>query len=220
MKNIIIIGTNRLSVVIKRIIEVEKCANVVAFSTYKKFMSETFLDGIPVIATEDMDAIVKKENCEILITVGYSEMNQIRERVFNDIRSRGWAITSFISKNAIVYSSEIGLGSIVMPGAYIGPFVEIGKACFIMMHTTLTHTVKINDWCFIAADSVLGGFTEVGHHSFVGMNSTMRNKTCVAPYTLVGAGSNITHSVDVEESVVVGNPAKRLENKNSLNTKI
>ncbi len=220
MKDLIIVGTSKASALIACVIEQEEQANVLAFSTYREMIKEDSLNNKPIVALEDLNNLYDMQSTYVLNTIGYADMNTVRERVFNEMKEKFCNIYTFISNHALVYTKNIGIGSIIMPGAYVGPFVEIGEACFIMAQSSVPHHIIVENFSYIAARAVIGGSSIIGHHSFIGINATVKNKVNLAPYTLIGSGSNVLTSIEVECCVVVGNPAKILSNKKSYESKI
>lgn len=220
MIDLIIVGTSKASALIACVIEREKQAKVLAYSTYRNMIKENSLEGKPIVAIEDLNELYNMKSVYVLNTIGYTDMNTVRERVFNDMKEKFENIYTFISKNALVYTDNIGKGSIVMPGAYVGPYVEIGESCLIMAQSSVPHHIKVENFSYIAARAVIGGTSIIGHNSFIGINATVKNKVNLAPYTLIGSGSNVLTSVTEECCVVVGNPAKILPDKRSYDSKI
>lgn len=210
-------GTTSFSSVIADIIQGEGKYKVLAFSTSREFLKETSIKGIPVIAQEDLKLLFNVNEVAIVNTIGYSNMNAIRERVHNELKAEGFNIHTFISRNANVYTDDIREGSIVMPGAFVGPDVTIGHACIIYSNVSLTHHITIEDYCFIASGCVFGGNVTIGNNSFIGLNSTIRNRISLAPYSLVGAASNVLKSYEQWGGVVLGNPSRLVEGKDSRN---
>lgn len=216
---IIIVGTNPYSLTLHQILQKEGI-NVIAYTTYKEFILDKEIEGLPVVAFEDIDILYKKGTYKLLNTIGYSKMNSIRSKVYFDIKEKEYPIYTFISKDAYVFSPElIGEGSIIMPMSYIGPFVKIGVCNIINPQCNLSHHIKIGDFNFIGRGTISGGSVEIGNHCFIGLHSTIKNKINIADYTLIGAGSNVLKSTD-PYSVNVGNPSHKLVGKNSLETKI
>lgn len=220
MIDLVIVGTSKASALIACVIEHEAQANVIAYTTYRSMIKETSLEGKPIVAIEDLNEMYDMKSVYVLNTIGYTDMNTVREKVFKDIKDRFPNIYTFISKHALMYTDKIGLGSIIMPGAYVGPYVEVGESCLIMAQSSVPHHIKVEDFSYIAARAVIGGSSIIGHNSFLGINATIKNKVNLAPYTLIGSGSNVLESITEECCVVVGNPAKVLPNKCSYESKI
>lgn len=213
---LIIMGTTPFSIMLYKIIEKEQFASVLAFTTGRAFMDKTELEGIPIVAFEELSDSFDMNQC-----IGYSQMNDIRKKVFFQIREEGYKLCTFISANANVYTDKIGDGSIIMPGAFVGPYVELGVSDIIYANVSLTHHITIGDFVFIGSGCVVGGNVKIGDNCFVGLNSTIKNKAKIPSYTLIGSGTNILSSItEGKGAVYVGNPARCLADKRSVDVKI
>jgi hypothetical protein len=212
--NYIIIGTTPFSIMIANIIEMEVGqGKVLAYSTMQDFIQRVEIDGIPVIATENLSSIYDLSQCIILNTIGYSHMNQLREKVQRELEELGISVGTYISKNASVYTSDIDEGNIILAGSFIGPFVSLGRCNIIYSNVSLT--IAIGNFNFIASGCILGGNITIGNNCFIGLNSTIRNRLNIPSYTLIGCASNVTKMTWIEETVWMGNPAKQVEKQNS-----
>lgn len=210
---LIIMGTTPFSIMLYKIIEKEQFASVLAFTTGRAFMDKTELEGIPIVAFEELSDSFDMNQCMILNTIGYSQMNDIRKKVFFQIREEGYKLCTFISANANVY--------IIMPGAFVGPYVELGVSDIIYANVSLTHHITIGDFVFIGSGCVVGGNVKIGDNCFVGLNSTIKNKAKIPSYTLIGSGTNVLSSItEGKGAVYVGNPARCLADKRSVDVKI
>ena len=62
---------------------------------------------------------------------------------------------------------------------------------------------------------------KIGDNCFVGLNSTIKNKAKIPSYTLIGSGTNVLSSItEGKGAVYVGNPARCLADKRSVDVKI
>lgn len=205
-----IIGANSYAVELLHEMEQETPLRIEAFVTYKAFKSQDMLDGIPVVAFEDIKQLYPNEIISVVIAIGYTKMNTIREKVYNDCREQGFRIYGYISPRSNVYSNEIGEGTIVRTGAHIGVNVKLGVGCIVNQGVTLTHDIQVKNYCFFGACSVFGGGTIIGDNCFFGLNCTVKNRLTISDRTLVGAGSLLLHDTE-PYSVYVGNPARKLD---------
>ena len=79
MRDLIIVGTSKASALIACVIEREEQARVLAYTTYRSMIKENSLAGKPVVAIEDLNELYDMKNTYILNTIGYTEMNTVRE---------------------------------------------------------------------------------------------------------------------------------------------
>ena len=219
MENIVIYGETEFAERIFSYIKFENAANVLAFTNAKNFKEKDCIQGVPVIAFEDLYKEFSGVEFKILIAIGYAQMNNVREKIYKECKDSGYNIATYISKTAILYSQNIEEGCILMPNVYIGPNCRIGKCNIIASSCCLSHDNKLGDFNFISSSVVFGGHSKVGSNCFIGLNCTIRDSITVEDYSLIGSASNLLKSTE-KCGVYVGNPAHKLEGKKSNETKV
>lgn len=196
MKNVIIIGTTNFSRLIYQLMHQENDANVLAFTTYRDFKDTDEFTGLPVVAFEDLETLYDMSSTYVLNTIGYSHMNAIREKVYNDCVEKGYKIYTYVSKNACVYSDiPENSGCIIMPGVFIGPYVSMGVSNIFVSNCIITHEIELGNFNFIGAGTVVSGDVKIENRCFTGSNSTIKNGIHLEDCTLLGSGSNLLTSV-------------------------
>lgn len=187
MRKVIIIGTSELSVCFYKSLIYEIEYEVVAFTVNREFIKDKVVEGLPVIPFEDLSEIFNMSEYEIALTIGYKKMNDIREYFYNECKRLGYKIMTYISPKAIVYSDKIGEGTLIYPGAYVGPYCEIGVANIIHMQVCVSHHIKTGNFNFLAGGTMIGGNVVIGSNCFIGMSNTIRNGIKIGDRVLIGA---------------------------------
>lgn len=201
MSKVVIFGTSNFSTCLCQTLKVEGIHDVISYTVTNDFLCDKELDGIPIVAFESLDDIFDMSECEIALAIGYSEMNGLRKRIYFKCKQRGYKIFTYLSPHTLIYNQNIGEGSLIYPGVYIGPYVRIGKCVVLQMNACITHHIFIGDFSFIAAGSTLGGDVNVGNNCFIGLNSTIRNGISIGSQVLVGAHCFVNKSLN--DGVVV-----------------
>ena len=138
------------------------------------------------------DLIWHKENISILIGIGYNNMNNIRKKVYRQVKNAGFEICSFIHPSSVIADNvSLGEGSIVMANTIIEPFVKIGDCNIFWSNAVITHNNNIGNFNFFGAGCTIAGECEIGDCCFFGTNATVRNNIQISDKTLVGAGTYI-----------------------------
>lgn len=218
MNDIVIYGDSDFAERIYLYIKLEKEINVLAFTNSRNFKTRDVICGLPVIPFEELDNILKGKNFKILIAVGYSSMNKLRSKIHAECVNAGFSIATYISKTAILYSNDIGEGTIIMPNVYIGPRCSIGTSNIFAANSCVAHDNTIGDFNFISSNVALGGGASVLNNCFLGLSSTIKDGVIIEEYSLLGQAANVLQSTD-KYGVYAGNPAKKIRN-NSLESKI
>ncbi len=208
-KKFVIYGDTHFAEELYQIITLEGLDQVIAFTNNKDYMTRTSLQGLRVIPFDGLKASLN-DSFELLLAFGYSKMNKIREKVYNECREIGMKVGKYVSTRAICYADSIGEGSLIWPNAYIGPGVVIGHCNIIHAGCICSHDNRVGDFNFFAPGSVLGGYACVENYCFVGMNSTIHNGVYLKDLTIIGSAANMLHSSE-ENRCYVGNPANIIE---------
>ena len=124
MRNLVIFGDTQYAERLYKYIVLEGVDRVIAFTQEKNFVSRKSIQGIPVMNFGELHYIMKEE-FEIILGIGYTKMNLLKAEIFKKCKDLDYLIGSYISKNAILYSDDIGEGTFIAPGTIIGPGCRI-----------------------------------------------------------------------------------------------
>jgi len=120
--------------------------------------------------------------------------------------------------------------TIVHPGAWVGPFVQVGAGSVICAGAVLDTDLNLGDHvvvhagCFVGHDSTVGAYSTLSPHAclngyvtlasgvFIGTGATVLSHVQVGAGAVVGAGATVTRSV-APGVTVAGVPARPLARK-------
>lgn len=219
MAKYIIFGDSAFAERIHKYISLEKVGEVLSFTNEESFITRKEINGIPVLPFEHLLEFYDIESFELLICIGYAQMNHLREKIYNMCKSKGYKIGTWISKSAMIYSEDIDEGNIIMPGTLVGPTCYIGKCNIIASCVCISHDSIVGNFNFISSSVTTGGFANIGDHTFIGLNATVRDGIKIEDYSLVGSAANVLSSTS-RDGIYVGNPARPIEGKKSIDVKI
>lgn len=154
----------------------------------KKELIGTNVLGYEIIGCDaDLENLFGRYKIAI-VTVGQIKSNALRIKLFNQLKTIGYALpvivspTSYVSKHV-----NISEGTIVMHQAFINADATIGKNCIINTKALIEHDCEIEDNCHISTAAVLNGGTTVKEGTFFGSNAT--SKEYIQINQFVEAGS-------------------------------
>lgn len=173
----------------------------------------------PVVAFETIERCYPPEEYGMFVCVGYSQMNQIRERVVLQAKEKGYEILSYIHPTATVLTDKIGEGAVVMERAVIGPFVKMGIGNVFWADSHVAHHTSMGNYNFFTISVAVAGNIVIGNNCFFGNNCTIKNGIHISDYTLVGAGCYVAHDTKAY-SVHVPARSVVLEGKTSLDMRL
>lgn len=73
----------------------------------------------------------------------------------------------------------------------------------------LGHDVVVKKHVVLNSMSFVGGYTHIGERTYIAPGALLRDRIFIGRDAIVGLGSVVIHDV-VDESIVDGNPAKRI----------
>lgn len=212
MKKVIIFGTNNYTDIFYHYLMNDERYEVVAYTVNEKYIESEIRNGIPVVPFETIEKEYSVDEHEILVSVGYTQMNERRKNVFFDVKKKGYNVFTYIHPRAIVLSDQIGEGCLIMAGANIEYGCKIGISNIINPNVLISHNAEIGDFNFFAGSSSMAGNCVVENHCMIGMNSTIRHELKIASYSLIGAGAYVNFNTE-EDGVYVPARTIKLEKK-------
>ena len=214
MQKVIIFGTGELA---QRIFYYLKDSDdeVVAFSANKSNIDSNELLGLPVIAFEDIKEKYPPEEFSMFIALAYSEMNKKRTKFFDEAKSKGYELYSFVHPSTKIWDEfEMGENCFILAENIIQPFVKIGDNVLIGSNNLISHNTIIENNCFLTSNITLGGHITIGANSFIGLSATINQRVKIGKECIIGAGTLITK--DVNDKEVFGeNSSKKLPQSSS-----
>lgn len=157
MRQFIIFGNTSFALRIASYIDTEGIDKVVAFTQESAYADKTEIGDRPILPFEDLGSFYELDSFYILIGIGYSQMNELREKIYHKCRNNHYHIGTYISKRALCYSDKISEGCIILPGALIGPNSRIGICNYFESNCVLSHDNTIGNFNFLSTNAILGG---------------------------------------------------------------
>jgi sugar O-acyltransferase (sialic acid O-acetyltransferase NeuD family) len=189
---------------------------VVGFSVNEQYIPEGGeFKGLPVFAFENIEKKFSPGEAEFFAPMSPKGMNTLRENVYNSIKQKGYKCISYISSRATVLNDgRIGDNCFILEDNTIQPFTSIGNNVVLWSGNHIGHHGEIQDHVSFTSHVVMSGHCSIQRNSFLGVNATLRDGIVIGEGSLIAMGALVTKNTD-PWSVNVGNPAKKLEGKNS-----
>lgn len=208
MNEIVVFGTADFAQVADFYFSHDSPYRVAGFTADREYVDSDTFQGKPLVP---FDAVVEEfppSEYGMFIAVGYSQLNELRERKFNEAKEKGYTLVSYLCSESTYWGeADIGENCFIFEDQTIQPFVDIGDNVVIWSGNHIGHHVMINDHCFISSHCVLSGSVEIGSHCFLGVNSTYSDDVTIGEKSVIGAGATIVDDVE-PESVYIGQAAE------------
>ena len=190
MENFVIFGDSPFAERMFSYIKIEGIAKVKAFTQEKNYIHREYIDGIKVIPFDELEP---SEDFSVLLGIGYSKMNTLRESIYRLLKKRNFNIGKYISRNANIYikPGKIGEGSFLCPNICIGPNCSIGVCNIFESGTNLAHDNDVGNYNYFSVGSIVAGNTKIENNCFLGSNCTVIDDVIVKNQTLLGSGANV-----------------------------
>ena len=199
-KKIIIVGTGPQAQIARDYFVELSNYNVLGFACHNQFKESDEIYGMPLISIEDLPDRYSPDDTEAFVAIGYKNMNRMRQSVYEEIKSLGFRLASFIHPRATISkTAEFGDNVFVFEENTIQPYVKIGNNTVLWSGNHVGHHSVIGDHCFISSHVVISGSCKIGNNVFVGVNATFHDSIDIADECLIGAGTLITKSTRPKE---------------------
>lgn len=203
---VIIYGINHQAQQLKVLLEKEGETDVIGFVVDRPYKNCNNLLGLPVFEFEMLEDIFPPDNVQIVLSFGYKNMVQNRMEKFIGCKGKGYTLYTYVSKYALVYTNEIGEGSIVYPKCFLAPHSKIGKGCFLENGVSVAHDTVLGDFVFCAPGANICGDIKIENNCFIGASSTVAGAITLGRRTLVAAGAVCLKSTDESTICFPGKP--------------
>lgn len=206
MKDLVIFGNSKIAEVISYYAINECNYNVVAFTVDKDYVGNGTFNGLPVIPFDEIDEKYPPENNSMFIALGYQDLNRLRQKKYEEAKSKGYKLVSIIpQKTHIPTNVKIGENCFIMPPAIIHPLVAIGNNTFVWSGAMIGHHTTIGEHCWLTSTANISGVVNIENNSFFAVNATVGHGVNIGEECFLGANALVTKnlkskSVVIEES--------------------
>jgi sugar O-acyltransferase (sialic acid O-acetyltransferase NeuD family) len=212
MTKVIIFGIRDLAELAHYYLSSDNEHKVVAFSVNQEYLLEShFYKGLPVIGFENIEKKYLPSDYMFFAPMTHSNYNKDREKIYNEIKNKGYKLISYVHPKAIVDSSVIiGDNCFILESAVIQPFVTVGNNNIIWSSTTISHHTKLHDNIFIAPSVSVSGNCVIESNCFLGIGCIVRDNITIKHGCYIAMGSCLTDNT-LQNSFYKGIPAKFIQ---------
>ncbi len=191
-KKIIIFGISDFASQVSFYLKHDSDFEIVAYTVDSNYNTTKSFLGLPVVDFENVESIYPPTEFSMFVAIGYNKKNSIRETKFNEAKTKGYQLISYIcSRNLYWNDLQIGENCFIMEGNTIMQNVKIADNVIFAIGNKIGHDTVIENNCFITSNVMLGGFCSINRNTFIGMSAVIKDKTTIAEFNIIGAGAII-----------------------------
>ena len=208
-KKLIIYGESAYAQMLANYFQTDSEYEVVAFCADEAYKTQDEIEGIPVIALEEIETHYASDTHSIFSAIGYKSV-RTHKLLFEKIAKLSFPVASYVSSQAMVDAScHIGVNCLVLAGCIIEPEAVVEDNCFVNSGAIVCHHSVVKAHTILASGSLIGGHSTVGESSLIGFHATVAELLELADETLLAAGSVLLEDT-YKHTMYVGTPAKAL----------
>ncbi len=201
-KKIILIGNGNYAETLKFYIDNITDWEIVAYADEFIEGKDSLFNGLPFINLSLLPEEYSNDKFEVIIGVGYHNMNKNRKRIYMKLKSMGYNLPNLIHPSSIINNTQMGDANIIMSNCVFEPNAVIGSNIIIWDGVLIGHNTFVGDHSHFAAVSMIAGNCRVGEGCFLGNHSTIKDGGVLADYTLVGAGTYVSKDTKPYDVIV------------------
>lgn len=166
--------------------------------------------NIPVYDFSNIEDHFNITNTFFFAPISANNLNKLRERIYKEIKQKGYKMISYISSKATVLTDNIGENCFIFEDNTIQPYVTIGDNCVLWSGNHIGHHSTIGNHVFITSHVVVCGLCYIKDYSYIGVNSSIKDHLIIAENTVIGMNACVTKNTE-PYNVYVGIPAKSVK---------
>ena len=188
MKKIVIIGNSSYAKMMKEYLTMDNKGKICAYAVDEIYVKEKEIDGIPVISFEKLKADYHVDDFDLIMGIGYTQMGNVRKRIFELCKSWGYHFENYIHPTAIIAPNvQIGEGNNILEGVILESGVTIKDANLIYGGVLIGHDTNILSYNTFAGKTSIAGYVTIKSNCFFGVSSAIKDYVTIEDYVLIGA---------------------------------
>lgn len=194
-QQIVIIGDSDFAQIAYEYFTHDSEYEVAGFAVEAQFRKRNELFNLPVVDLEKIEEFFPPAKFYAFTAITYLKLNTVRERIYKDLKSRGYVFANYISSRCFFWRNvEIGENNFIFEDNTVQPFVKIGNNNVLWSGNHIGHHSTIEDNCFISSHVTISGHCVIGSNSFLGVNSTLADNVILGKFNFLSPGAKISKS--------------------------
>lgn len=201
MRKVVIFGNNHFAEEVAYFVETDGHDEVVAYTLDDEYVMEDSFAEKELIPFSKLEQKYRKDEIEIIVAIGYNQMNTVRKAVTDKVKNSGWKIGQFIHSTAQIYDASIGEGNIIFDFTQIRHHTKIGDGNIVLANSIISHDCSIGDYNYFAGSVRILGCNKIGNFNFMGNSMIKTDSGTIGDMNLCAAG--VVVNSDLESQMLV-----------------
>jgi sugar O-acyltransferase (sialic acid O-acetyltransferase NeuD family) len=203
MAKVIIFGAGRGALTAYKYLKYDSSHEIVAFTVNKEHIHSASLEGIPIVAFENLEEQFSTDTHFLFAPLGFDEMNKVRQRVYEKGKEKGYKFISYIhSSNKTLVPISIGENCFILENQSLNLDVKIGNNVVLWSGNQIGDRVVIEDHVWISSEVCISGNVVIGRNSILAVHSTISHDVHIAEENFIGANALIVKNTQPKEVYV------------------
>ena len=183
---------------------------VAGFTVEKEYIGNGMFERLKVIPYEAIDEEFNPNEYRLMLGVGYSEMNDIKEHLFKIYHKKGYLFETYIHPSAVIPADlKMGEGNIFFEGVIVQRGSVIGDGNVFFSRTLIAHGCNIGNFNSFSFASLAGNVT-VKNKCFMGMGAIVGEQVTIEDRVFIGANAYVNENIK-QGRAVLGEKGKSVD---------
>lgn len=174
--------------------------------------------GLPLVPFSRVEKQFDATSHNMIIAIGFIEMNELRVRKYLEARQKGYRFASFVHESVYMHDDVvIEENCVILDHVSIHPGCRIGRSTFISSNVNIGHDCSVGEANWINSGVAIAGGCDIGAGSFFGVNSSAGHGLRIGPRNFIAANTFINKHTE-EDQVYLSEPGQlfKLKSKSFL----
>lgn len=202
-KKLVIVGDGEFADIAYEYFTVDSDYEVVGFAVEKEYLKRDSFHDLPVVAFEEIEQHFSKGDVHLYVAITYTRLNQVREKLYNASKAKGYIMANYISSRAFVWrTAKLGDNVFIFEGNVVQHGVTIGNNVVLWSGNHIGHQTVIGDHTYFSSHVVVSGYCKIGQRCFLGVNATFADYITLADDCFVAMGAQMVRSIERPNSMI------------------
>ena len=174
--------------------------------------------GLPLVPFSSVEKQFDPVSHNMILALGFIEMNALRTRKYLEARQKGYSFTSFVHQSVFLHDDVvIEENCMILDHVSIHPGCRIGPSTFISSNVNIGHDCSVGASNWINSGVAIAGGCVIGEGCFFGVNSSAAHGLRIGAHNFIAANTLINkHTQD--DQVYLSEPGQlfKLKSKSFL----